>query len=88
MVKEKALYKHFKGTTYYVHCVSQHTETNELFVNYQRVESVDELIVTELVGIVWTRPLENFCSSVEVNGEILQRFTLLDQNPLRSGGKV
>ena len=75
IAKEREYYRHFKGTVYYVHCISQHTETNELLVNYQKAEDIYGL--TELVGIVWTRPLQNFCSDVEVDGNLVPRFCLI-----------
>ena len=34
-VIERRPYRHFKGKLYYVHAVTEHTETREIYVSYQ-----------------------------------------------------
>lgn len=59
------LYKHYKGNTYRVLYVAQHSETEELHVVYQA-----------LYGNYgyWVRPLSLFSESVQQNDQIVKRF--------------
>ncbi|MBQ2664161.1 MAG: DUF1653 domain-containing protein, partial [Clostridia bacterium] len=34
-VLERRPYRHFKGKLYYVHAITEHTETREMYVSYQ-----------------------------------------------------
>lgn len=76
-VSEESLYRHFKGDTYYVHFVAKHSETEEHLVVYQKAEVSEGGVIGLVYEKPWCRPLDNFCSSVEVNGELVPRFTLV-----------
>ena len=62
------IYKHYKGALYRVSGCAQHSETEEWLVCYQA-----------LYGDYgyWVRPLSMFSEIVEVNGEELERFSLV-----------
>lgn len=79
IVEENTLYRHFKGGLYYVHCVGRHTETEEAFVVYQEAEIFGSGNIGLLFDKIWCRPLDNFCSDVEVDGVLVPRFTLLTE---------
>lgn len=55
-IKERTVYKHYKGKFYFVLEVAKHTETNESLVVYRAMYGDKEL---------WIRPLEMFLSKVE-----------------------
>lgn len=61
-------YRHYKGNEYTVIGVARHSETEEELVVY-RQEYGDH-------GL-WVRPKAMFLGTVEVNGEMLQRFQYL-----------
>lgn len=63
------LYRHYKGNEYQVYGVANHSETLEVLVLYRALYGPREL---------WVRPLEMFKESVEVNGEEIPRFTLIE----------
>lgn len=62
------LYEHFKGHRYVVTCVARHSETLEDYVVYTRENNLED---------VWVRPAAMFLEEVEVNGELVNRFTFL-----------
>ena len=64
-------YRHFKGNEYTVIGVARHSETMEEFVVY-RQEYGDH-------GL-WVRPKEMFLETVEVNGQVVPRFSYVE-NP-------
>lgn len=72
MTKTKALigkkYKHYKGGIYRVINIAIHTETNEVLVIYQGLET----------NKVWARPKEMFEETVEIDGKIINRFEQLN----------
>lgn len=49
-------YRHFKGNLYYVHSITKHSETNELFVTYQPLYPPYEF---------YTRPLSMFIEKID-----------------------
>ncbi|SFV91139.1 protein of unknown function DUF1653 [hydrothermal vent metagenome] len=65
---KKGIYRHYKGNEYEVLMVARHSETEEPMVVYRA-----------LYGDygVWVRPYEMFMQKVEVNGEMVDRFTFL-----------
>ncbi|MGL4318712.1 MAG: DUF1653 domain-containing protein [Pseudomonas sp.] len=78
MQLQPGLYRHYKGPQYRVFGVARHSETEDLVVVYQALYGEFGL---------WVRPLEMFCSTVEVDGETLPRFALIEaQTPLFQQG--
>ena len=73
---QPGLYQHYKGPQYRVFGVAKHSENEEQVVVYQALYGEFGL---------WVQPLEMFCSTVEVNGEIVPRFALIDAEPLLWG---
>lgn len=59
-------YKHFKGNEYLVLHIAKHTETEEELVVYKALYGE--------YGI-WVRPLDMFLEEVEVDGEMVKRFS-------------
>ena len=55
-IKEKGIYKHFKGDYYLVEEIAKDSETKEPVVVYRRLYGEGDL---------WVRPLEMFLSEVE-----------------------
>ena len=58
VIEEKRPYMHFKGKLYYVHSISEHTETGEVMVTYQALYPPYDFYI---------RPLEMFASKVDLN---------------------
>ena len=55
-IKEKGIYKHFKGDYYLVEEIAKDSETKEPVVVYRRLYGAGDL---------WVRPLEMFLSEVD-----------------------
>ena len=55
-IKEKGIYKHFKGDYYLVEEIAKDSETKEPVVVYRRLYGEGDL---------WVRPLEMFLSEVD-----------------------
>lgn len=55
-IKEKGIYKHFKGDYYLVEEVAKDSETKEAMVVYRRLYGEGDL---------WVRPLDMFLSEVD-----------------------
>ena len=66
MVKEKEIYRHYKGNVYTIIAVAKHTETMEDMVVYTDNEHV------------WVRPLDMFEEEVEVDGKRIPRFKKIE----------
>lgn len=66
-------YKHYKGGTYKVLFLSNHTETGEILVNYQSLE----------YGSYHSRPLDqwfdNVNKTVDEDGRVVYRFIIIDE---------
>ena len=58
VIEEKRPYMHFKGKLYYVHSISEHTETGEVMVTYQALYKPYKM---------FTRRLSMFASKVDLN---------------------
>lgn len=58
-------YRHYKGNTYEVIGVAQHSETGELLVVYRPEYGERRL---------WVRPVSMFMESVTVDGKSVPRF--------------
>lgn len=63
-------YRHYKGNTYQVLGVAKHSETEEDVVVYRALYGEYGL---------WVRPLDMFCEKVEVEGKLIPRFELTQQ---------
>lgn len=61
----KGLYRHYKGNEYEVIGVAKHSETEEELVVYVSLKNPEQL---------WVRPRIMFCETIELNGEIVNRF--------------
>lgn len=64
-------YRHYKGKDYRVFGLVIHSETLETLVHY-------ECLYPNKLGQFWVRPIDNFCSSLEVDGKTQPRFKLLE----------
>ncbi len=62
------IYRHYKGNEYQVFGLAIHSETLEQLVMYRALYGDFGM---------WVRPLVMFSESVTVNGEEIQRFTLV-----------
>jgi hypothetical protein len=65
---QPGLYQHYKGPQYRIFSVARHSETEEEVVFYQALYGD--------YGF-WVRPLSMFLESVEVDGEQVPRFALV-----------
>lgn len=77
MQLQPGLYRHYKGPQYRVFGVAQHSETEEPLVIYQALYGEFGL---------WVRPLAMFCEQVEVDGQTLPRFALIQAEVSPIGG--
>jgi len=72
MIKpQPGTYRHYKGKLYQVIDTVIHSETLEELVLYKPLYATND----EFNGKLWVRPLAMFMEKVEVNGEIVERFT-------------
>src|SRR5450830_39053 len=78
MKLEPGLYQHYKGPQYRVFNVARHSETDEELVFYQALYGD--------YGF-WVRPLSMFLESVEVDGEQVPRFALVQAEPSLFSGQ-
>ena len=63
-------YRHFKGNEYEVLCLAKHSETLEDLVVYRALYGK---------GDVWVRPASMWNQTVEKDGNIVQRFTYIEE---------
>jgi len=66
---QPGVYRHYKGPEYRVFGVARHSESEEWLVFYQALYGEFGL---------WVRPLSMFLESVEVDGEQVPRFALVE----------
>ncbi|MGR3895998.1 MULTISPECIES: DUF1653 domain-containing protein [unclassified Pseudomonas] len=71
---QPGVYRHYKGPEYRVFGAARHSETEEWVVFYQALYGDFGL---------WVRPLSMFTESVEVDGEHVPRFALVEAEPER-----
>lgn len=73
-IKEGQIYRHFKGALIKIICLAKHSETEELMVVYNHLDTNE----------IWVRPIDMFCSLVdkEKYTDISQdhRFELIDND--------
>mgnify|MGYP003593270320 CR=1 FL=1 len=67
---QAGIYKHYKGQLYQVFHVATHSEKREKVVVYQCL--YDDYSM-------WVRPLEMFMETVEIDGEVIPRFKLIQE---------
>ncbi|RJG13707.1 DUF1653 domain-containing protein [Pseudomonas cavernicola] len=72
MQLQPGLYRHYKGPEYRVFGVARHSETEEQVVVYQALYGDYGL---------WVRPLSMFLETVEVDGQAVLRFALIQAEP-------
>ena len=65
------IYRHFKGNEYRLLCVARHSETCEPMVVYQALYGA---------GGVWVRPAHMWCETIERDGYVGPRFTLVKED--------
>ncbi|WP_111885087.1 MULTISPECIES: DUF1653 domain-containing protein [unclassified Acinetobacter] len=70
MQVKQGIYQHYKGQLYQVFHVATHSETGEKVVVYQCL--YDDYSM-------WVRPLEMFMETVEIDGEVIPRFKLIQE---------
>lgn len=61
-------FRHFKGKDYEVLCLALWGNTDEVVVVYRALYGE---------GQIWIRPFEMFLGQKEVNGKLINRFTLI-----------
>lgn len=64
------IYKHYKNKRYKVLCEATHSETEEKMIVYQCLYGEYDM---------WVRPKSMFTELVEVDGEKVPRFALIEQ---------
>jgi len=62
-------YRHYKGGEYEVIGVARHSETDEALVVYRPLYGERGL---------WVRPAAMFCEQLEVAGQVVKRFALIE----------
>ena len=70
MVLQRGIYQHYKGQIYQVFNVARHSETEEQLVVYQCLYGDYSM---------WVRPLSMFTETVEIEGEVIPRFKLIQE---------
>ncbi len=71
---ECGLYRHYKGSIYYVLGMARHSETYEPMVMYKELYEGSSTITT------WTRPYSMFFDVVEFEGNKIPRFVIIKDN--------
>ncbi|MBS4032210.1 MAG: DUF1653 domain-containing protein [Clostridiales bacterium] len=75
-MKERTLkvgskYKHYKGNEYIILHLAKNSETLEDLVVYQALYGEKR---------VWVRPLSMFLEQIELNGKIVNRFSIVNDD--------
>jgi len=68
-------YRHYKGKTYTILTIARHSDTLEKMVVYQAEYDDEELGPRP----VFVRPYDVFTEHVLVDGELVERFTKLEE---------
>ena len=71
MLIKPGKYQHFKGNFYQVIDTVTHSETQETLVLYKPLYGEQSL---------WVRPIAMFSESIERDGKVMQRFTLVEES--------
>ena len=67
------IYRHYKGKHYKVLNVVRHSETLEELVLYDCLYEND-------LGKTWVRPLKMFMGHLEIDGQKIKRFALVEES--------
>ena len=59
------IYRHFKGSTYYIRHIAEHTETGEAMVVYSRIDLESKSGLGALKSKVYVRPYTMFISKAD-----------------------
>ena len=59
------IYRHFKGSTYYIRHIAEHTETGEAMVVYSKIDLESKSGLKALKSKVYVRPYTMFISKVD-----------------------
>ena len=59
------IYRHFKGSTYYIRHIAEHTETGEAMVVYSKIDLESKSGLGALKSKVYVRPYSMFISKVD-----------------------
>lgn len=65
------VYEHYKGKHYRVFGVARHSETLEMMVHY-------ECLYENEMGRMWVRPMDNWNSTVTIEGVDRPRFRFVE----------
>ncbi|GGA87747.1 hypothetical protein GCM10011369_32280 [Neiella marina] len=65
---KRGKYQHYKGNEYHVLDLVTHSETEETMVLYRPLYGDQKL---------WVRPYDMFFETVEIDGEVIERFRYL-----------
>ena len=65
---ELGLYKHYKGNMYEVIGIAKHSETLEEIVVYKATYQEEPYNI-------WVRPKAMFLEKIEINGNLIERFS-------------
>ena len=77
------IYRHFKGSTYYIRHIAEHTETGEAMVVYSKIDLESKSGLGALKSKVYVRPYTMFISKVDkekyLDATQEYRFELLER---------
>jgi len=67
------MYRHYKNKDYIIIDIAQHSETLEKLVVYKALYGEN---------LTWVRPYDMFIENVEYNGEVTERFKLVNDKDI------
>ncbi|MFW5853095.1 MAG: DUF1653 domain-containing protein [Patescibacteria group bacterium] len=74
-IKKGQRYKHFKGKEYIILEIARDSETTEEVIVYQAQYDSPEFGNNQ----IWVRAKSDFCGTKEIGGEIVDRFSLIEE---------